>query len=187
MSRQNRIWIALIFAVLAIAGVVLMTSWSRISGTSIVLATGFWIDDHGRTTYFVADYAGYKISLPGGFDRMLLTKVVWRDASPEAADVTIHSVQAAALVRQWQDSGVTRIPTVPLPTSRGQEIRNRIIALFGWLGALLLVLGCVTGSCYNVNRLRLRAPHECLRCGYDLSGLRTGVCPECGASMDPNR
>jgi hypothetical protein len=31
---------------------------------------------------------------------------------------------------------------------------------------------------------RRRPPHHCKRCGYDLTGNISGLCPECGASVE---
>jgi rubrerythrin len=32
---------------------------------------------------------------------------------------------------------------------------------------------------------RLRKQHVCYHCGYDLTGNVSGICPECGMSVDP--
>ena len=56
----------------------------------------------------------------------------------------------------------------------------------GGLGRLLYVLSFafLSASCLSLwlLRPRKRLRHgECPRCGYDLTGNTTGMCPECGA------
>jgi hypothetical protein len=45
-----------------------------------------------------------------------------------------------------------------------------------FLGALLMTTGCVLGLLRPVPR----TPSACEKCGYDLTGNLSGVCPECG-------
>jgi hypothetical protein len=64
------------------------------------------------------------------------------------------------------------------------QLSHRSITFPLWLPAL--VAAAMTGYSYRrVRRTRLsarfRAPGVCRRCGYDLTGNVSGVCPECGA------
>ena len=47
--------------------------------------------------------------------------------------------------------------------------------------ALAVVVGCHVKSLDDVRRER-RAKGQCARCGYDLTGNVSGVCPECGTN-----
>src|SRR5439155_5802664 len=50
------------------------------------------------------------------------------------------------------------------------------------LVALLLLTPGVAGLWARVRRRTRRAKGLCVRCGYDLRGNVSGVCPECGAA-----
>lgn len=53
-----------------------------------------------------------------------------------------------------------------------------------------LVLACVVllvSSLIALRRLRSRDPRHCSRCGYDLTGNETGICPECGKGTSSAR
>lgn len=58
----------------------------------------------------------------------------------------------------------------------------------GWI-VFALMFGAIGVSAYCFYRaVRLRMPPKdngcCRRCGYDLRGNTSGVCPECGAASD---
>jgi hypothetical protein len=35
----------------------------------------------------------------------------------------------------------------------------------------------------SVRRLRKKPPNQCIKCGYNLTGNISGICPECGTAM----
>jgi hypothetical protein len=83
----------------------------------------------------------------------------------------------AAMAKQQAKYGLSRIPC-----SQGAEMEYLAFALpifvpiilFGTYPALALVYG-------PVRRRHRRARNQCVRCGYDLTGLVATGCPECGA------
>jgi hypothetical protein len=51
----------------------------------------------------------------------------------------------------------------------------------------MLGIGClaVTAVINATRQIRLEAgPEGCCRCGYDLSGVASDICPECGAPVE---
>ena len=68
------------------------------------------------------------------------------------------------------EHGIYRTIAVRIPTWQ------LVVALLA-LPALLVVFPAV-------RRSRRRRRGACLKCGYDLTGNETGVCPECGKAID---
>jgi hypothetical protein len=75
--------------------------------------------------------------------------------------------------RQW------RIWGLALYAPRGRFAAGMVIPL--WM-PLVLFAACPTITCIRgpVRRWRRRRKGCCLKCGYDLAGNVSGVCPECG-------
>ncbi len=61
------------------------------------------------------------------------------------------------------------------------------ITLNRWFAALLLAIFpvAVIRSEYHQWRLRRTADHPCPHCRYNLTGNKSGVCPECGSAVTP--
>lgn len=60
--------------------------------------------------------------------------------------------------------------------------RSRWFTLLGVLGSVGVLVLAVVPDLYAK-----RKAGRCLRCGYDLSGLRERVCPECGDAFESAR
>ncbi len=64
-----------------------------------------------------------------------------------------------------------------------QELDIQDTAGFVLLGGSTILLACAVGL-YLRHRVKLRHQRQqgrpCVRCGYDLRGNTSGVCPECG-------
>ena len=59
-----------------------------------------------------------------------------------------------------------------------------------WLWGTVAAIAVATGTLYvlyrpNERRQERQAKGQCVRCGYDLTGNVSGVCPECGAGVAP--
>ena len=69
----------------------------------------------------------------------------------------------------------------------GATLRTSALELPFWLAALLLgaypIAALIRGP---VRRWRRGKRGHCPQCGYDLTGNVTGICSECGTTLDPN-
>src|SRR5690606_27636226 len=81
----------------------------------------------------------------------------------------------------WSASGWRM--SLPPAVTRGPGIAFTVVPL--WIPLALVV----TPTCWlfwTERRRRARSPSACRTCGYDLSGLAGGRCPECGAAALAN-
>jgi hypothetical protein len=73
--------------------------------------------------------------------------------------------------------------------SKGEVSYCRIL----WLGVLgdLSILAAFAAIIFSFMKLRReirwRKPGHCAKCDYDLAGLTTNQCPECGAAVNPSK
>jgi len=68
---------------------------------------------------------------------------------------------------------------------RLSAIHRDFVAIFVPLAPAILVLAVASALLWRRDR-RIR-PGHCLKCGYDLTGNVSGVCPECGTAINPGR
>jgi hypothetical protein len=71
-------------------------------------------------------------------------------------------------------------PSIPLPLFFSSSRVGRIHAISRWV--LFLVLAGVTAIVWSRHRRRIR-PGHCQKCGYNLTGNVSGLCPECGKKI----
>ena len=71
-----------------------------------------------------------------------------------------------------------RVTTAPIP-----GVHNAIVFLLGHLIYFGVFFPVFKAFYRSRIRARRRARGECLRCGYDLRGNISGVCPECGGRV----
>ena len=66
----------------------------------------------------------------------------------------------------------------------GGSMRYHSVSIDGWAAAALLMiyptLAFIRGP---LRRWRRRRKGLCIKCGYDLTGNESGVCPECGTAI----
>ncbi len=72
------------------------------------------------------------------------------------------------------------------PAQEGAKIQSTPDLYF--LGFVLMVLGGIMGLVFCVRWTlllrRMEQPVSCQRCGYNLTGNESGICPECGESCE---
>ena len=73
---------------------------------------------------------------------------------------------------------VNPAPSPPFPVVTSQWVRAPL-----WLPALMFAFPQAIVVVRALRRRRRRRAHECLACGYDLTGNVSGVCPECGRAI----
>lgn len=61
----------------------------------------------------------------------------------------------------------------------------RWVALLGNSALFFAVLVLPVEALLGVWRFARRRPGHCISCGYDLTGIPAGLCPECGAAVAP--
>ncbi|MFH1746134.1 MAG: hypothetical protein ABIG44_03715 [Planctomycetota bacterium] len=68
------------------------------------------------------------------------------------------------------------------PASRGRPVNSRVTTVTAplWLG--LAPMGAVTALLWWLDRRNI-PPGHCRKCGYNLTGNVSGVCPECGEAI----
>jgi hypothetical protein len=70
-------------------------------------------------------------------------------------------------------------------TSRNGVVREASFTAPHWLLILLFSLAPVLTLYRGYRRYRREGAKCCLKCGYNLTGNVSGVCPECGAEVEP--
>ncbi len=92
----------------------------------------------------------------------------------------VSNVAGAAAFHLW--AGTDRQMTVSPPDSQGAtRFGLYYVEINGWLVAgLAAVYPCAALVRGPWRRHRRRRRGQCVRCGYDLTGNLSGVCPECG-------
>lgn len=180
MSRCRRIRIAIAWGCLAAFLILFLTRWHSASRSTTVLASGFWTDPSGRETYYVADQIGYTFAVPRGFTRTVWIETIWKNAARGADNTVVSRSRANELVEVWSVSGEARAPGVAMPTTPGIEAGRRAVLALGSVASLGIIIASVTLCVYNLVRSRSGVPGRCASCGYDLAGLRSRICPECG-------
>ncbi|HPM24999.1 MAG TPA: hypothetical protein PLP66_13915 [Phycisphaerae bacterium] len=83
-------------------------------------------------------------------------------------------------------AGFAVLMIVSLALGTGARLGNRYLSTWQLLG--LAVASLLIGVLAGVRRHRILArtprPHgHCPKCGYDLTGNTSGVCPECGGAV----
>jgi hypothetical protein len=80
-----------------------------------------------------------------------------------------------------------RVDPAQFPAARARWHRHLDATVASaWYGAViggasaLPGLWCLAWGARRVRRRRLARGNRCTRCGYDLTGNESGVCPECG-------
>lgn len=81
----------------------------------------------------------------------------------------------------WLFSGGGWLGTVRIENSHSGVLP--MIILPGWFAILLL--GIPTGILFWLDRKRFGVG-KCAACGYDLTGNKSGTCPECGGTVVSN-
>ncbi len=66
-----------------------------------------------------------------------------------------------------------------------RSISAPILACLLWMSPLWAVLWARQSVVYRNRLHRKYMSNHCVRCGYDLTGNASGVCPECGFGFDP--
>jgi|GEM_PF-2930771 len=96
------------------------------------------------------------------------------------------------LMNEWQDYKLCTIVTQEFTTGSNpflpELIRTRRIQFFYWQAAILTAIYptlYVIGFALGIGRRKLRQSVQgCVQCGYDLQGNQSGVCPECGKTIE---
>jgi hypothetical protein len=68
-------------------------------------------------------------------------------------------------------------------TGRGWGIGGHLFVCPLWLPSLLILIP----TAFLWYRDRRHPPGHCQKCGYDLTGNKSGVCPECGTELPMER
>ncbi len=98
----------------------------------------------------------------------------WTSVSP--VDGTSRATDLRAVVR----SARGRDPMRFLPKCHAWEPRSRSLYIPLWMPFLL------TATLWLCLRRKRHERGHCERCGYDLTGNTSGVCPECGSTVASN-
>lgn len=88
-----------------------------------------------------------------------------------AALLSAFMMFTACAIKMWPMINLFRFE------QRGPD-RLYFLALPGYVALVVFALMLVV-----LPRRRIRVPGRCSRCGYDLTGNVSGVCPECGARV----
>lgn len=147
----------------------------------------------GITSYFRPLHASWP--LPGGDlqgvcvsdGRLMLARSenLPRLAAADAASVAnwFDSLPEEARDRHWGTSETTiqMMASQTLVSARSCE-KATIDVFVAPIWAVMLAPGIVAAQCYSclVDLLRRRGPADCRRCGFNLTGVVSGVCPNCG-------
>lgn len=132
--------------------------------------------------------AGLLISL--GLWGVSYTPVTWTNGR------TIISLSGGAIRRAefsaldagpavWSWSGFQGFETAFLPSGSrtGGGLAGFVMPL--WMPAILFGIGFWMCIRPFLRRRRMRILGRCLNCGYDLTALKSGICPECGTPVAP--
>lgn len=92
-------------------------------------------------------------------------------------EATAAVVMPSSVVRPTNS---TASMTVGTPSGAMVSISVRVVSVPLW--QVLLVLFIVGGGSWRLSRRVFPAGH-CSQCGYDLQGLESGKCPECGGGF----
>lgn len=90
-----------------------------------------------------------------------------------------HAVRA----RWWFRESTTSVRALSMGSWQSSSYTSKRVSVPMW--CLAVLTGAV--SVPLLWRDRGRAPGLCHKCKYDLRGNRSGMCPECGASIGPKR
>ena len=80
----------------------------------------------------------------------------------------------------WADLGNVRLDT-------DTTLRIRYLKVTDEKRRMLMALDCFAFVRGPLRRWRRRRKDSCVRCGYDLQGNESGVCPECGTEVCTTR
>lgn len=76
-----------------------------------------------------------------------------------------------------------RIPRPLFGAALATGVYMSYVRIPAWLPAIGLLIGPVRGAAGAIVRRRRARRGQCLACGYDLTGLPSPRCPECGTSF----
>ena len=121
---------------------------------------------------------GLSQGFPGGYNAAALVK-----GSIEAHFVREPSYRPTDPAVSWRSFDISRYPdAVWMPRYESRAIGSGSDAALDLpLWTLLLPVIIAKGLLWHFDRRR--PPGICVKCAYDLSGNRTGLCPECGAKV----
>jgi hypothetical protein len=97
-------------------------------------------------------------------------------------DVNIYWDNDLVPRAEWMRS-IFALPSLEIVRNPGEPPQWQIIMPM-W--PPIVVLSGITWLCWR-GRVRRPSEHRCTKCGYDLTGTRGAVCPECGTASEPGK
>jgi hypothetical protein len=126
----------------------------------------------GAISISVNDFAGFFADFEG--------TLVW----PDGTETICGSRGSANRVNlPWEGGWVVRQATPPIHWRAGRASVSHWQSVIVPLWIPVLACALPTAWLFGLDRRRRYGPHQCPRCGYDLTGNTSGVCPECGTDL----
>lgn len=97
-----------------------------------------------------------------------------------AGTLVMLTVAGLSIVSSWRDAWMLLIgPVAAVGVACFEKDEDRGMALI----CLVFLVAILMDRAWNLHRvLGIGEPGQCVSCGYNLTGVVAGVCPECGAS-----
>ena len=108
--------------------------------------------------------------------RNKLAKLVERDWVAMVAAISAFLLSLASVLRLLSGNAVSALERW-LGSERGATFVGLVTLVIVPASAALAIHGLIAGPLRRSHRRRLGL---CVKCGYDLTGNVSGVCPECG-------
>ncbi|MCA9276139.1 MAG: hypothetical protein KDA29_08940 [Phycisphaerales bacterium] len=161
--------------------------WFKLDSSTLsvspALVQGIWTDPSGNETWISVNAEGWKLRFAGMVFLTVTTDITWQD-SHIGSDTIYDREHAIRLVDSWNEQGLSVSPNTRLPYRATDRFWSRSKLLV--VSASVFIVACALLG-FAVHQLYLAYIGDgksCIRCGYDLTGMRGRRCPECGAKLE---